>query len=156
MKKQRRLKGGGPIISFSTEKANCASKNAPRLTRKKGNGSLRHCAQRLKRVARLSDKDRKEVLRVLQRSERKRKTVTGGSKFKGPSSDVSASNESQTSVNNDWGHWLMLHGNDKKKPEDVCEIGKVVGLQFVGETNNMFDVLSGKGRIKQGGDGEDA
>jgi len=50
----------------------------------------------------------------------------------------------------------LLHGNEKKKFEDVCEIGKVVGLQFVGDTNNMFDVLSGKGRIKQGVNGEDA
>ena len=154
--KQKRLKGGGPILSIPTEKANFASKNAPRLTRKKGNDSLRHCAQSLKCIARLSDKDRKEVLRVLQRSERKRNTVTDGFKLKGISSVVSASNESQTSVNNDWGHWLLLHGNEKKKFEDVCEIGKVVGLQFVGDTNNMFDVLSGKGRIKQGVNGEDA
>jgi len=58
VKKQKRLKGGGPILSISTKKTNFASKNAPRLTRKKGNGSLRHCAQRLKRIARLSNKDR--------------------------------------------------------------------------------------------------
>lgn len=35
----------------------------------------------------------------------------------------------------------MLHGNGKKKSEDVCEIGKVVGLKFEGDTNNMFEVL---------------
>jgi hypothetical protein len=48
----------------------------------------------------------------------------------------------------------VLHGNDKKKSEDVCEIGKVVGLQFEGDTHNMFDVLSGKGRKIHGDGGE--
>ena len=39
--------------------------------------------------------------------------------------------------------------------EDVCGIGKTIGLKFNGDKNNMFDVLSGVGRKNNcgGGDG---
>lgn len=44
-----------------------------RVTKKRGGGYLRHCAKNLKRIARLSDEDRKEVLRVLRKTHRRRK-----------------------------------------------------------------------------------
>ena len=37
----------------------------------------------------------------------------------------------------------MLHGKDKARLDDV---GKAVGLKFEGDKNNMFDVLSGRGK----------
>lgn len=39
--------------------------------------------------------------------------------------------------------------------QDVCGIGKKVGILFNGNKNNMFDVLSGMGRknSKVGGSG---
>jgi len=43
----------------------------------------------------------------------------------------------------------------QKASEDVCDIGKKVGLKFVGDKNNMFDVLSRAGRKNHGGGGED-
>jgi hypothetical protein len=46
----------------------------------------------------------------------------------------------------------VLHGNNKVASEDVCEIGKVIGLKFNGDKNNMFDVFSGGGRKNNGGD----
>jgi len=49
-------------------------------------------------------------------------------------------------VNNDWSNWFVLHGNSKVVNDDVCNIGKMVGLKFKGDKNNMFDVLSGGGR----------
>jgi len=143
VKKHRQSVSGGPTL---------INPKASRITRKKGNGSLRHCAQNLKRIARLSDKDRKELLRVLQRNKKRRKMVSDV--HKGKSIDASATVESQSSVNNDWENWLVLHGNEKTKSEDVCEIGKAVGLKFAGDKNNMFDVLTTKGRKHQGGGGE--
>jgi len=74
---------------------------------------------------------------------------------KGKSIDASTTVDSQSSVNNDWENWLVLHGNGKKKAEDVCEIGKIVGLKFKGDKNNMFDVLAAKDRKHHGGGGED-
>jgi len=48
---------------------------------------------------------------------------------------------------------LVLHGNKKVLSEDVCEIGKSLGIKFSGDKNNMFDVLSGVGRKNSEGGG---
>jgi len=61
---------------------------------------------------------------------------------------------SQTSINNYWTNWLVLHGNKKVVDEDVRGIGKVVGLKFNGDKNNMFNVSSGAGRKNQKGGGK--
>ena len=45
----------------------------------------------------------------------------------------------------------MLHGNEKVRSEDVRDIGRTVGLNFTGDKNNMFDVLSGAGRKNREG-----
>jgi len=50
---------------------------------------------------------------------KQRKAVSDVSKAKGMSNDVSSNNEFQSSVNSDWKHWLVLHGNDKAMYEDV-------------------------------------
>jgi len=47
----------------------------------------------------------------------------------------------------------VLHGNDKVMTEDVCEIGRTGGLNFSGDRNNMFDVLSSVGRKNREGGG---
>ena len=67
---------------------------------------------------------------------------------------ASTTSNSQTSVNNDWNNWLVLHGNDKVLAEDVCAIGRTVGLTFSGDLNNKFDVLSGMGRKNREGGGD--
>ena len=124
------------------------------FTRKKGGGYLRNNAQCLKRIARLSDKDRQEVLRALRKSERKQRSVSDVSKAK-VISDEGSSLGGSIPVNNDWSNWLVLHGNNKVVNDEVCDIGKMVGLKFKGDKNNMFDVLSGVGRRKSesGGNG---
>jgi len=53
---------------------------APRVTKRKGGGNMHHSAQRLKRIARLSNNDRKEVLRALRKTHRRRKVVSFCSK----------------------------------------------------------------------------
>ena len=111
---------------------------------------MRHGAQNIKRIARLSERDRKAVLRAFRRS-----TKSDVFKPKGKSNDVSSNNESQSSVNNDWMNWLVLHGNEKAASADVCGIGKAIGMKSNGDKNNMFDVLSrlGRKKIDGGGDG---
>jgi len=129
------------------------SSGVPRVTKKKGGGYLRHCALNLKRIARLSDKDRREVLRALRRTTKHRQAGSGVSKAEVTSKVTSSNATSQSSVNNDWTNWLVLHGNDKVLSEDVCEIGRIVGLNFSGDKHNMFDVLSGVGRKNREGGG---
>jgi hypothetical protein len=125
-----------------------------KVLRRKGSGYLRHCASNLKRIPRLSVDDRKEVLRALRKTHRRHKAVQAASKDKVNLSDNSSVNGSQSSVNNDWTNWLVLHGSSKVLPEDVTDLGKVVGLNFKGDNNNRFDVLSGVGRKKKEGEGE--
>jgi len=136
-------------------KVTVKSSGMKRVTKKKGGGCyLRHCALNLKRIARLSDSDRREVLRTLRKTTKQWKTVSGVSKAKVTSKVDSSNCTSQTSVNNDWNNWLVLHGNDKVMSDDVCEIGRTVGLKFSGDKNNMFDVLSGVGRKNSEGGGD--
>jgi len=130
------------------------STGGKRVTKRKGGGYLRHCALNLKRIARLSDSDRREVLRALRRTSRQRKAILGAPKARAYSQTVSSKSTSQTSENKEWNNWLVLHGNDKVTSEDVCEIGRTVGLKFNGDKNNMFDVLSGVGRKPREGGGE--
>jgi len=63
------------VKSSSTSDASKSNNGFPRksagvqrATKKKGGGYLRHGAQSLKRIARLSESDRREVLRVLRRT----------------------------------------------------------------------------------------
>jgi len=120
-----------------------SSKRGHKISKKKGSDYL--CAQSLKRIARLSDNDRKEVLRVLQRKMKQRKAVSGSSNAKLNSNVPSPSDASQSSVNNDWENLLVLNTNKKTTVDDVCDIGKKIGLKFEGDKNNKFDVLSGVG-----------
>lgn len=105
---------------------------------------MRHCARRLKHIARLPDIDKKVVLRALRKTTKKRKKVAGGSQGIVSFSDKSPQSGSQASVNNnDWSNRLVVHGNDKIKADDVRGIGKTVGLNFEGNTKNMFDMFEG-------------
>jgi len=135
-------------------KASVGTSGGHRATKKKGGGYLRHSALNLRRIARLSDTDRRAVLRALRRTTKPRKAGSRSSKAKDTSKVASTTSHSQTSVNNDWNNWLVLHGNDKVLAEDVCAIGRTVGLKFSGDLNNKFDVLSGKGRKYREGGGD--
>ena len=137
---------GAFSVSKPKDTDKCFEKGPTRVSKKKGGGYL-------KRIARLSKKDRKEILRALRRTSKKRRAASEGNKAKALSTAGQYTGESQSSVNNEWQNWLVLHGNTKVRPKDVCDIGKVVGLKFTGDKNNMFDVLSGVGRKNNGGSG---
>ncbi|MCH86865.1 cytochrome P450, partial [Trifolium medium] len=57
-----------------------------------------------------------------------------------PSSSVETS--SVASVNNDWKHWVVMHGNEQMAVEDVWGIEKAIEVKFNGDNVNMFSVLS--------------
>ena len=46
---------------------------------------------------------------------------------------------------------MVLHGKEKEAAEDVWGIGKAIGLQFEGDTHNMFGALARKGSGKREG-----
>ena len=140
--------------SKPNNKVSVSTSGAHGVTKKKGGGYLRHSALTLRRFARLSDSDIRAVLRALRRNSKHRKVGSRASKAKDTSKVASTTSTSQTSVNNDWNNWLVLHGNDKVLAEDVCAIGRSVGLKFSGDSNNKFDVLSGVGRINREGGGD--
>jgi hypothetical protein len=143
---------GGAGVIFSATKRTKQGGDADRVqhkreagepSKKKVGGFLRHSLFSLKRIARLPIEDRREVLRVLQKSARRRRRMGEAGR---PSTTVSrASAEvatSSSSVNNDWKHWVAMQGNDTVVEEDVLEVGKVTGATFKCYTTNTFSVLS--------------
>ncbi|MCI90324.1 sulfate transporter, partial [Trifolium medium] len=47
-----------------------------------------------------------------------------------------AAASSLDSVNNDWKHWVVMHGNEQVAMEDVRDIGRAIGVQFKGDNVN--------------------
>lgn len=129
--------------------------------KKKAGGVLRHSVLTLKKVARLSSKDRAEVLKILRHSKemkhlkqkirnrrRKRAKVTQSlEEFPNSSNNETSS---MALVNNDWQSWVTLKGDDKTKEANILDIGKTIGVSFSGTNHNKFSVLS---RSKKVGDG---
>ena len=125
-------------------------------TRKKAGGFLRHPVHSLKKVARLPDKDRTTVMKILKKKGCK---YQGSSNLKKvvkmisiePSEDISSS----SSTSNDWHNWVIVHGSEKVLREDARNIGDTIGVKL-GECNNMFGVLAkkGMGKKKRVADGE--
>jgi hypothetical protein len=115
--------------------------------RKKVDGVLRHFVHSLKKVARLPCKDRSNVLKILKKKVRKRQ---GSNRLKKAVDVVSHRNSNSScsigSENNDWSHRVVVHGNEKVAVEEVWGIGKVIGVNFNGDTHNMFEVLARKGK----------
>lgn len=64
---------------------------------------------------------------------------------------TSSNNSSSPSVNNDWEHIVVMHGNNKVAVEDVWGVGKAIGVKFNGDPANTFNVLSRVGRGKKAG-----
>jgi len=101
----------------------------------------------MKKIARMSAKDRNQILKILKKQKRIRKvkTVKASSKATTDSTTVSTKNSS-SSVDNDWVNWVHLHGEPKSVSEDVKELGKVVGVKYQCDTSNTFNLLSREGR----------
>jgi len=98
----------------------------PHHRRKKVDGVMCHNVHSLKKVARLPNQDRSEVMKFLKKHGRK---YHGSSKLKKAvtmiSNDLSYSTSSSSSINNDLKHWVILHWSEKVAREDVMSIGTV-------------------------------
>ncbi|GAU34505.1 hypothetical protein TSUD_388170 [Trifolium subterraneum] len=85
------------------------------MKKRKARGVFRHTLSSLKKVARLPSKDRSEVLKILKKTERWRKDVSGSYKSK--------------------------EGSMQVAEDDVREVGKAIGVTFNGDNENMFNDL---------------
>ena len=113
------------------------------VKRRKCGGDLRHPIHTLKKVARLSFKERRAVLKVLKtRAQRRKKSVNTHSVSGVPIQASSDEGSSSDSVNKDWNNWVVLHGKEKEAVEDVWGLGKAIGLHYGGDIHNMFGALS--------------
>ena len=109
-----------------------------------------HIVHTLKKVAHLSSKYRRADLNTLKKRARKRRdSNTSKHVNEEVSHDSSDSISSSAFVNKEWNHWVVLHGKEKEAAEDVWGIGELIGLQFEGDTHNMFSVLSRAGNGKR-------
>jgi hypothetical protein len=110
-------------------------------------GNVKRSVGFIKRVAHMPVNDRKEILKILKRHDRKRKTRKG--KNKSTSADTSTSESTKnsvSSVNKDWENWVLLNGKPRDVEADVKDIGKTVGVSFQCETSNSFNLLTREAR----------
>ena len=108
---------------------------------------FKHSAGFVKRVARMTAGDRKEVIKILKKRDRKwkgRKQVSSSKVEPIPLSE--SSKNSNSSVNKEWENWVIMHENKDVAKEDVTEIGRAIGLNFNGDPKNSFNLLSKEGR----------
>jgi len=104
---------------------------------------FKHSAGFVKRVARMTAGDRKEILKILKKRDRKRKARKQASSLKVEFIPLSESSKnSNSSVNKEWENWVIMHENKEVAKVDVTKIGRVIGLNFNGDTNNSFNLLS--------------
>jgi len=80
-------------------------------------------------MARLPNKDRKAVMQILKKKGHKYQGSTQLKKAVRIISKVlSEETSSSSSVNNDWKHWVVMHGIEKVVREDVRSIGESIGV----------------------------
>ena len=97
----------------------------------------------------MPSKDRNAILKILRNKVRKR---SGRRESRGvvkvESHPPSRNDSSSALVNNDWQHWVVMHGNEKVAVEDVWGVGKEIRVKFNGEPANclMFFLEREEGR----------
>ncbi|PNX89484.1 hypothetical protein L195_g045604 [Trifolium pratense] len=139
----------------SGEKVKKKEQHDPR--RRKAGGLLRHPLHSLKKVARMPCNDRREVLKVLKKSVRRRRGGDDYNRSCSVSRRASAEDSSSSvSINNDWMNWVAVQGNDQMAVDDVWGIGKAIGVKFKGDNVNMFNILSRAGKGKKDHSGQDS
>ncbi|MCH79613.1 cysteine-rich receptor-like protein kinase, partial [Trifolium medium] len=83
--------------------------------------------------------NRAEVLKILKKEVRKRRgRLENKNSVKSVHPSSSNSGSSSVSVNKDWEHWVVMHGNERVVKEDVRGIGKTIGVRYSGADSNMF------------------
>jgi hypothetical protein len=129
--------------SNSQSNASIATVVRNSIIKKKAGGSLKHPVHNLKKIARLSDHDRKQVLKILMKK-RRRKVVNlvEALPFSIPIGPQTSDSSSSASVNNDWKNWVALKGKEEEVLNDVKGFGKALGVKFYNDKCNQFRLLS--------------
>ncbi|GAU22961.1 hypothetical protein TSUD_247050 [Trifolium subterraneum] len=112
--------------------------------KRKDKGALRHYS--IKKVSRLPREDRREVLRILNKNEsRRRGTALDHRSYEVKNTCNSEEIPSLGSINNDWQNWVVMQGNDKAAVDDVWGIGQVIGVTPHSDNANRFSALGSQG-----------
>ncbi len=83
----------------------------------------------------------------MKKRDRKRKAHKQATSSKVANIPLSESSKnSNSSVNKEWENWVIMHENKEVAKVDVTKIGRVIGLNFNGDPNNSFNLLSKEGR----------
>jgi hypothetical protein len=128
------------------------SQNSKSYLKKKKGAPIKNSVGFMKRIARMPDNDRKQVLHILKKHKRnsKRQMEVGNNNLSSAAVSTSEcsknSKNSSSSVNKDLENWLVLHGRKETVAADVRDVGKVVGLHYQCDTTNSFKLLSKEGR----------
>jgi hypothetical protein len=141
--------GEGPS-NFVTMKSNGHSKMDGRSNSKAGNSSKLKKKYKagvlVNQSARLF---RREILKLLKKNKCKSRTMSKASKVLATNPSKS-SNTSSSLVNKDLENWVVIHGRKELADEDVREIGKSLGVHYVGDKNNRFNLLTREGEESGG------
>lgn len=135
-------------VAVSTKEKDLVVNVAPKVVnKKKKRAFVKQSVGFMKKVARMSELDRKQILHILKKQKRHIKVRKGKnhSKEAGTSTSESSKN-SNSSINHDWENWVILHGKHQAAVDDVKDIGKKVGLTFNCDTGNNFNLLTKEGR----------
>jgi len=154
---QKPISEGGAVFSSTSEvrkskqvdsvndKSISSSGNA--LSKKKKVGVVHKSVGFMKKIARMPAKDRNQILKILKKQKRKRKVYVVNASSKDTTESANASKDnSSSSRGNDWVHWVHLHGEPKLVAEDVKDLGKIVGVNYLCNTTNTFNLLTREGR----------
>jgi len=97
------------------------------VTKKRKGAIVKQSVCFMKKVARMSTVDRKQSVHFLKKQKRYKKSSKG--KHHSKQTDIATSESSKnsnSSVDNDWENWVILHGKPQVMVDDVKAIGKTV------------------------------
>jgi len=117
------------------------------VTKKRKDALVKQSVGFMKKIAQMSKVDRKQILHFLKNQKRSKKESKGKCQStQAHTSTSESSKNSNSSVNNDWENWVILHGKTQVMVDDVKAIRKMVGLKFNCDTANSFNLLTKEGR----------
>ena len=101
------------------------------MLKKKVGGGFRHSSRNLKRIARMPEKDRMELLKILKKQARARRPriLTRSTRSKEAALSQPSKASSNTTISfviKDWEHWFTLWGATKVVAADVSGIGGLI------------------------------
>jgi hypothetical protein len=137
----------GIDVTSNPKAGQCCTLSSKNVVKNKNRLPAKCSVGFMKRVARMSDMDRKAILKIMKHKERKLKVRKKRSDSKAAvNSTMVSSNNSSLIGNNEWQNWVLVHGNSKAVADDVRNIGKAVGVQYKCDTTNSFNLLTREGR----------